>query len=677
MGGVAKAAGNLVQGVVDFGGKVVNTVVKTAENIIKNPLPTIETIALTVAGVPAPISSAIVTGMNGGSVEDMAKAALASSAPSAGSYISDQLGIPSVAGTAIASTGIQVALGVPLDKAIANSASSAVISTGSSLAASQINDMLQNPTVSNALTKAGTNMVTTALSGGTSDQIGNALSTSLAGSGFNIAKDYFLSPSSNPFPAPLPADFGQSESLMPTNEAPLSSQPIDTSVNPNYSFIPPLSASNLAANEVNPETGAGMQAPLSTTGANNVGFTPVDYTLTGPLTGAPALQIPTSPAIKSMGGGQGLTAPTVTGPDNTPAVVGALGVTPQGAAPVLGNPASFINNPNITGQPVMPVDPAYLPTQGASGKITQHAPLSTVSSAPTTFNPQELSNLAPTDTTSTSTSTTAAPLPGFLTPTWLNTAIPKNKNDILGKLVQLYPEFGDTDPKLLNSLIDTLPEQDSSMPITSPLTAQQQQIPTYLSPTADTSPGNQEYPTSNLMAYGLNAISGQRPMYKSGGSVASPLQNALKTQNANSSDAYFRRFMDAQDEQHAANLIQNGLKMIQPTGAPSVLPTLGSYALGGTIHQQEYGHTPEFVTGQTGHYVKGRGDGQSDDIPAMLADGEYVFDADTVAALGNGSSDAGAKRLDEMREAIRKHKRSAPVDKIPPKAKSPLEYLKG
>jgi len=30
-----------------------------------------------------------------------------------------------------------------------------------------------------------------------------------------------------------------------------------------------------------------------------------------------------------------------------------------------------------------------------------------------------------------------------------------------------------------------------------------------------------------------------------------------------------------------------------------------------------------------------------------------------------------------MREAIRKHKRSAPPDKIPPKAKSPLEYLKG
>lgn len=77
-----------------------------------------------------------------------------------------------------------------------------------------------------------------------------------------------------------------------------------------------------------------------------------------------------------------------------------------------------------------------------------------------------------------------------------------------------------------------------------------------------------------------------------------------------------------------------------------------------------------------GFAVTGPGTGQSDDIPTMLADGEYVFDADTVAALGDGSSKAGAEVLDKMREAIRAHKRSAPVDKIPPKAKSPLEYLK-
>src|SRR5690606_37671239 len=38
--------------------------------------------------------------------------------------------------------------------------------------------------------------------------------------------------------------------------------------------------------------------------------------------------------------------------------------------------------------------------------------------------------------------------------------------------------------------------------------------------------------------------------------------------------------------------------------------------------------------------VAGLGDGRDDAIDAKLSDGEYVFDAETVALLGNGSSDA-------------------------------------
>jgi hypothetical protein len=119
-------------------------------------------------------------------------------------------------------------------------------------------------------------------------------------------------------------------------------------------------------------------------------------------------------------------------------------------------------------------------------------------------------------------------------------------------------------------------------------------------------------------------------------------------------------------------LMSAGLKMLD-TG------NLSGFAKGGTtsgaLPVSE--HVPEFITGKTGNYVQGAGDGQSDDIPAMLADGEYVFDADIVSALGNGSNKAGAEILDKMREEIRAHKRSAPVDKIPPPAKSPLEYMKG
>ena len=57
-----------------------------------------------------------------------------------------------------------------------------------------------------------------------------------------------------------------------------------------------------------------------------------------------------------------------------------------------------------------------------------------------------------------------------------------------------------------------------------------------------------------------------------------------------------------------------------------------------------------------GRYLSGGGDGMSDSIPATinnkqparLADGEFVVPADVVADLGNGSSNAGAKKLYAM-----------------------------
>jgi hypothetical protein len=82
----------------------------------------------------------------------------------------------------------------------------------------------------------------------------------------------------------------------------------------------------------------------------------------------------------------------------------------------------------------------------------------------------------------------------------------------------------------------------------------------------------------------------------------------------------------------------------------------------------------------TGGLAMARGgnvsDGRTDDIPALLSQGEYVMDAETVALLGNGNNDAGAKRLDHMREAVRKQKGGALAKgKISPDAMSPLAYL--
>lgn len=107
---------------------------------------------------------------------------------------------------------------------------------------------------------------------------------------------------------------------------------------------------------------------------------------------------------------------------------------------------------------------------------------------------------------------------------------------------------------------------------------------------------------------------------------------------------------------------------------------LAGMAHGGQAHQGGLSSQVPTIEGRhdyrSGSRVTGEGTGQSDDIPAMLADGEYVFDADTVAALGDGSTKAGSDILDKFREELRSHKRSAPINKIPPPAKSPLAYLK-
>jgi hypothetical protein len=73
--------------------------------------------------------------------------------------------------------------------------------------------------------------------------------------------------------------------------------------------------------------------------------------------------------------------------------------------------------------------------------------------------------------------------------------------------------------------------------------------------------------------------------------------------------------------------------------------------------------------------ISGAGGGQDDLIDAKLSPGEYVMDAETVSALGDGSSEAGAKRLDKMRQNLRTHKRAAPKTKIPPKAKDIEGYM--
>jgi hypothetical protein len=83
----------------------------------------------------------------------------------------------------------------------------------------------------------------------------------------------------------------------------------------------------------------------------------------------------------------------------------------------------------------------------------------------------------------------------------------------------------------------------------------------------------------------------------------------------------------------------------------------------------ELGALPYAAGGMAaGRYLRGGGDGMSDSIPATinnkqparLADGEFVVPADVVSHLGNGSTEAGAKKLHKMMTSVRKDRTGNP-----------------
>ena len=116
-----------------------------------------------------------------------------------------------------------------------------------------------------------------------------------------------------------------------------------------------------------------------------------------------------------------------------------------------------------------------------------------------------------------------------------------------------------------------------------------------------------------------------------------------------------------------------------PTVTPPVNPFVPS---GGGMPTVDYGTsfmnlasggTIEYAAG--GKFLRGPGDGMSDDIraniegrqEARLADGEFVIPADVVSHLGNGSSEAGSRKLygmmDRIRQARTGRKKQAPAVK--------------
>lgn len=385
-----------------------------------------------------------------------------------------------------------------------------------------------------------------------------------------------------------------------------------------------------------------------------------------------------SPSLTKMGGGQGITAPVEGG------TLGAAGFTDQNAMQALGDPSSFINNPDVTGQPIVPLPAcAYdvnVPNINFAGLAARNRPTGNRKKALNYAFNLEDENIP-----------------------WLNTEAQALKGvDTLSDIVPGVSGPGET-PK------GGIP--DIKYPTVTPKIA-----------------GITPEMASVLEERGINmADGGAVPHFACGSSTS-------YCSTWGPMGAYAPKFYASKCGMlpGAGGGRRNPLSLIPLKHLySSIVPgTSSGMAKGGLPAKYEEAkpddHHPEFITGLTGYYACGGGTGQSDDIDAMLHDGDYVIDAEAVSAFGDGSSKAGkdvlmnfmhqiphskdsngkpvpakiadgevvlpesfvtalgggdnkrgAHMLDEMRKRLREHKRSAPDTKIPPKAKSPLEYLKG
>ena len=146
-------------------------------------------------------------------------------------------------------------------------------------------------------------------------------------------------------------------------------------------------------------------------------------------------------------------------------------------------------------------------------------------------------------------------------------------------------------------------------------------------------------PTAHMAAGGIASYSGTKGSAVKGSSDMAAIDDYMSQYQSDPATVMGKAKSGDWNAMIALNKINNTPNQNYAAGGT----TLGGYSDGGRM-------------------LKGPGDGMSDNIPATiggkqparLADGEFVVPADVVSHLGNGSTDAGAKRLYSMMDKVRK-----------------------
>ena len=190
-----------------------------------------------------------------------------------------------------------------------------------------------------------------------------------------------------------------------------------------------------------------------------------------------------------------------------------------------------------------------------------------------------------------------------------------------------------------------------------------------------TTPANPTYSTIPIPPGGnRNTLGSLLSMYEmGGGSVGAPIISPVSqdqfnqmynTMSGDSANAY--NFLMGKTTQPKTTAHRYNGQVAVPYACYIQNPN--GYATGGItgLNQggQAVGHLGGYSDG--GRLLRGPGDGVSDSIPATigahnpeparLADGEFVVPARIVSELGNGSTEAGARKLYQMMDRIQKNR---------------------
>ena len=307
--------------------------------------------------------------------------------------------------------------------------------------------------------------------------------------------------------------------------------------------------------------------------------------------------------------------------------------------------------PVSTAATTLPTTSAGILTALQNGTITPTQAKTAMATVASSGVPSGITSLSPTPTPAPTPAPTPTPTP---TPAASQGYTPYTAQQIKDYLAQnpgvnvaLAEQQTNADPNFVNQVIQSMAPAANN-PLAQIIQNEQASQPAYVAPTPTPAPNPTPAPSLPATTDTITQIVSQG---QAAGQTPTQMAASLIAQGIPASDVIAvvgPQNADVVNQAYAAASADNSASFGYDTAADGGLMEL-HYAMGGSTPAEP-------------RYLQGHTDGMADELntsidgvqPAKLSHGEFVVPADVVSHLGNGNSDAGAKKLYEMMARVRK-----------------------